>query len=102
MLSSNSVPRMGRRASEMDNPLSEMDNSLPEMDNPLPLFLAQYPFPRLLRKRFRFKKRGNNLPGWLRADFARVGKRGPPSFGIPDHWRGTPEKREAGTLAELR
>lgn len=116
MQSSNTVPRMGRRASEADSPLSKLDSSLSEEDNtlsqmysplsemanPFSTFIPQYPFPRLLKKRFRFKKKVNNLPAWLRADFARAGKRGPPTFGIPDHWRVSPNKREAETLTGLR
>jgi len=41
-----------------------------------------------------------SLPHWLRNDLARLGKRGSPSFSIPEHWR--KKTFEKPSLSKLR
>merc|ERR1711892_196501 len=87
-LSSNTVPRIGRRATE----LQAEETAAPETEDRIQTTVLQ-----------RVRKRGNNYvdyPSWLRSDLARVGKRGTPRFGIPDHWKASQAKRGM-SVAEL-
>jgi len=90
----NAVPRIGRRASVEEN------------NNALGQYIPQYPYPHFLKEKQSWEnvgKRGSSyksqLPATLRLDLARLGKRGPPTFSIPDHWK-SPSKRTA--LSALR
>jgi len=87
--SSNTVPMIGKKAA---SPASQ-----PSSSSLLPSFFQPYLLKFLdlgLRGRETYPeigKRGRvhldaSLPHWLRQDLARLGKRGAPSFSIPEHW----------------
>lgn len=93
--SHNTVPMIGKKAA---NPASHNAKPL----SSLPNFLQPYLFKFLdlgLRGRESYPEIGKRdaspsqphldatLPHWLRKDLARIGKRGSPSFSIPEHWR---------------
>jgi len=92
--SHNTVPMIGKKAV---NPASQNSKPL----SSLPNFLQPYLFKFLdlgLRGRESYPEIGKRdatshphldatLPHWLRKDLARLGKRGSPSFSIPEHWR---------------
>merc|ERR1719334_2551779 len=94
---------MGRRAPEGDRGVSSflpqyllLPNMLKEQEKNVFLEKRSYPGSTL----------SDQYP-WMKGDFARLGKRGPPRLGLPSHWRrgaandGAFRKRGPG-LAGLR
>jgi len=93
--SSNTVPMIGKKAA---NPASHTTKPLSSLPNFLQPYLLKF-LDLGLRGRESYPEIGKRdarpsqvhldatLPHWLRKDLARLGKRGSPSFSIPDHWR---------------
>jgi len=88
--SSNAVPRIGRRAASAED-ISALGS-----------FLPQYPYPHLLKESQSWSKVGKRTNSWppnfLKGDFARLGKRGPPRFTIPDSWK----TKKKASLSDMR